>query len=105
MFRIRKRSGGNRFTFISIILILAVIYISRLAAPQTEAAYPDTIHYDGQRYLYVETVNSSPFMHSRKKPASEEGYMILARRGINIKEEVYVYEGYLKYRRYVVMKE
>lgn len=105
MFKLIKKSSSSRLTFISIVMILVVIYIFRLVSPQKEAAYPEIIQYDNLRYVYVETVKRSPVMFSRKRPASEEGYMILARRGISSLEEVYIYEGHLKYRRYEVLKE
>ncbi|MDD3705087.1 MAG: hypothetical protein PHC45_03355 [Clostridiaceae bacterium] len=105
MFIYGRKGGGNKFTFISIIMIIAVIYVFRLISPQKETEYPNTMHYDNVKYEYVETVKSSPFMFVRKKPVSEEGYIILARRGIDIQEEVYVYEGFRKYRRYKVLKE
>jgi hypothetical protein len=101
----RNKRSGNKYTFISIVMILTIIYIFRLGSPQEEAAYPDIIQYGNLRYIYMDTVNSSPIMFVRKKPASEQGYMILARRGISILEEVYIYEGHKKYRRYVVIKE
>ena len=105
MFIFKKRRSGNKYTFISIIMILAIIYVFKLASPQKETVYPDIIQYDNLRYKYVETVKSSPVMFARKKSVSEEGYMILARSGISTLEEVYIYGGYLKYRRYEVLKE
>lgn len=103
VFIFRGKRKGNKFTFISIIMILVVMYAVKLASPQKEAAYPDSIRYDNLRYVYIETVKSSPVMFVRKRPASEEGYIILARRGISVSEEIYIYEGYRKYRRYVVL--
>ncbi len=105
MFRLRKKGDGNKLTFVSIIMILVVIYIIRLIAPQKEAEFPGIIRYDNLRYVYAETVKSSPTMFSRKRPASEEGYMVLSHRGISTEEEIYLYEGYRKYRRYVILKE
>lgn len=105
MFIMRNRGGGNKFTFISIIMIIAVIFVFRLVSPQKETEYPDTMHFDNVKYEYVETVKGSPFMFVKKKPVSEEGYIILARRGIDFQEEVYVYEGFRKYRRYMSVRE
>lgn len=103
MFIFRGNRKGNKFTFISIIMILVVMYAVKLVLPQKEIEYSDTIRYDNQRYVYVETIKSSPFMFVRKRPGSEEGYIILARRGISAEKEVYIYEGYRKYRRYMVL--
>lgn len=86
-------------------MILAVIYIFRLVSPQKESIYPDIIQFDNLRYVYAETVKSSPIMFVRKRPVSSEGYIILAHKGISVLEEVYIYEGYLRYRRYVILKE
>lgn len=105
MYRLRKNSSGNRITFISIILIFVVLYIVRLVSPQEDGAFPEIIQYNDHRYVYAETVKSSPTMFARKRPGSEEGYMVLARRGISTEEEIYIYEGYRKYRRYVILKE
>lgn len=101
----RRGPSGSRFTFTSIVLIVIAIYVFRLVSPQGESTYPDIIQYDGMRYAYMETVKSWPFMFSRKRPVSEEGYIVLARRGVNVLEEAYIYEGNLRYRRYAVLKE
>ena len=108
MFMFKKRgqsSSGSRFTFISIILIIIAVYVFRMVSPESETAYPDIIQYAGVRYVYTETVKGSPFMYTRKRPVSDEGFIILARRGMDINEAVYIYEGYMKYRRYAVLKE
>ena len=101
----RRRPGGGRFTFISIVLIVLALYVVRLVSPQQEAAYPNTIQYSGVRYEYAETVKGWSFMFARKRPVSEEGYIVLARRGIDVSQEVYIYEGHMKYRRYLVLIE
>lgn len=105
MFTMRKKGGGNKFTLISIIMIIAVVYIYRLALPQKELSYPDITRYDNRGYVYIETIKSMPVMFTRKRPVSEEGFIILARRGTSALEEVYIYEGSMKYRRYVILKE
>lgn len=105
MFVFKKRKSGNKYTFLSIVLILIVIYVFRLVSPHKEVVYSDIIQYNNIRYVYMETIKSTPFMFTRKRPVSEEGYIILARRGISIQEEVYIYEGYMKYRRYAVLRE
>lgn len=105
MFSTMRKGGGNKFTFISIIMIIAVVYVFRLVSPQKEVSYPDTIQYDGLEYVYVETLKSSSIMFARKKSSSEEGFIILARRGTDALEEVYIYEGARRYRRYKAMKD
>lgn len=105
MFTIMKKGGGNRYTFISIALILVIIYVFKMTSPQKEADYPDIIQYDGRKYVYAETVKGSPLMFTKKKPASEEGYMILALKDDKTLDEVYIYVGFRKYRKYEVLKE
>ncbi|KUO68094.1 MAG: hypothetical protein APF77_08505 [Clostridia bacterium BRH_c25] len=105
MFILGKKGGGNKYTLISIVLILIVIYVLKLTSPQKEAAYPDIIQYGGLRYQYMESVKGSPIMFVKKKTGSKEGYIILGRRGTSTKDVIYIYEGYLKYRRYTVLRE
>lgn len=91
-------------TLISIILILVVMYVFRLLSPQEAAVYPNVIKYDGLSYEYAETVKSSPLKFSRLKHASQEGYRVLACKGVSAEAEVYIYEGARKYRRYEALK-
>jgi len=105
MFSMTRRGGGNKFTFISIIMIIAVVYVFRLVSPQKEISYPGTLRYDNIRYEYAETIKSWPMMFARKKPTGEEGFIILTRRGTSALEEVYIYEGSSRYRRYKSIKE
>lgn len=104
MFTFRKRSGGNKYTFIVILMILGMVYIFGRISPEKEVAYPDLVHYGSLKYNYVETVKGSPFMFTRSRPAGKEGYLLLSRRGISTSEEIYIYEGNLRYRRYVAVE-
>jgi hypothetical protein len=105
MFTFRRKRSGNRYTFVSIVLILIIVYLFRMMSPHKEVEYSDIVQYNNIRYVYMETIKSSPFIFVRKRPVSDEGYIILARRGISIQEELYIYEGSQQYRRYVVLKE
>lgn len=105
MFTLKRKRSGNKYTFITIVLILIILYVFRMISPQKEAVYSDIVQYNNIRYVYMETIESAPLMFTRNRTANETGYIILARRGISIQEELYIYEGYLKYRRYVVLKE
>ena len=105
MFIMRNKGSGNKFIFISIIMIIAAVYVFRLAPPQKAAEYPDIMHYNDVKYEYVETVKGYPFLFMRKRPVSEEGFIILSRRGIDTQEEIYIYEGSRKYRRYKALRE
>lgn len=86
-------------------MILIVVFTFRLTAPRKEKVYPDVLRYNGLEYQYSEAIKSWPFMYARKKPASEEGFVVLARRGTDLREEIYIYEGNMIYRRYTVLKE
>lgn len=101
----RRSGGGNKATFISILLILCILFVFSRVAPGKDAAYPDVIGYNGRYYQYEETVKGYPFMYYRSRPAGREGWLILARRGVSKDEEVFIYEGSFKYRRYSVMME
>ncbi|HWQ30430.1 MAG TPA: hypothetical protein VN549_05510, partial [Negativicutes bacterium] len=96
----RKTGGGNKATFITILLVLCILFVYSRTAPAKDAAYPDVIGYNGSYYQYAETVKGSPFMYHRSRPAGAEGYLILTRRGVSKDEEVFIYEGTFKYRRY-----
>lgn len=101
MLRLRgKKGGGNRYIFISILLILIILYVYKIIAPQSTGEYPELINYDSKSYTYVETVKGLPITFIRQKKTSKEGYLILGRRGVSTADEVYIYEGYRKYRRY-----
>jgi len=100
-----RKGGGSKYTFISIIIILAVLFIYRYSMPQRNVDYPATIHYSGSTYEYYEDVRSSPIYFKRVRGASEEGHMVLARRGSKYDEvplELYIYQGSSKYRKYVI---
>lgn len=109
MFRTRRRNrktgGGNKLVFISILLVLCILFVYNRAVPGKDAGYPDIIGYNGRYYQYEETVKGSPFMYYRSRSAGKEGWLILARRGVSKDKEVFIYEGSFKYRRYSVMVE
>lgn len=86
-------------------MILGIIYIMGRLSPQKEAVMPIQLQYNDRSYHYTETFKGSPFMFKRSKPASAEGFLILTRRGTEPDQEVYIYEGNLRYRRYKVQKE
>jgi hypothetical protein len=73
-------------------------------SPDKEIVYPDSIQYGSSEYQYMETVKGSPFMFVRSKPSGKVGHLLLARRGISNSEEIYIYEGNSRYRRYVVVE-
>lgn len=108
MFVFRRGRSGGRYTFISIILILTVLYIYRYTMPQKDIRYPGYIHYSGSTYEYSEALRSSPVFFKKLRGQCDEGYIVLARRGKASWEalkELYIYEGFLIYRKYVIKNE
>lgn len=103
----RGRSGG-RYTFISIIIILAVLYAYRYTMPQKAVEYPELIHYQGSTYQYSESIRNSPVLFKRLRGLGDEGHIVLARRSrtnSGALSELYIYEGFMRYRKYVIKNE
>lgn len=92
---------GNKYTLISIVLILAVLYVYRLTIPQKDNEYPEYIHYMDNTYRYSETIRKSPITLKRLSGSSDEGHIILAERG-GSSDEIYIYKGKKWYRRYLI---
>lgn len=105
MFVSRRRRSGNRYTFAVILMILGIMYIMGRISPQKEVEFPVMLQYNGYSYQYTETFKGSPFMFKRVRPSTAEGFLILARRGVEADQEIYIYEGNLRYRRYEALKE
>ncbi len=108
MFMFRGKRSGNRYTLLSIVMILLMLYgISRIS-PRKEVVFPQSVQYKGYWYEYAETVKKTPLQFVRKRPASEEGFIILAlRKGSSeaVLKEIYLYQGFMLYRRYVLRPE
>ncbi len=96
--------SGNKYVFIVIIMILGIVYIMGELSPDKEVVFPESIRYDGRSYQYTGTFKGSPLMFKRSRPASAEGFLALSRRGTKASEEIYIYEGHFKYRRYVTVE-
>lgn len=108
MFVFRRGRGGSKYTLISIIMILAVLYAYRYTMPRKDVEYPQYINYRGSIYEYTVSTGSSPVLFKRLKGASDEGYMVLVRRSSansGTLSELYIYEGFLQYRKYVIKNE
>lgn len=108
MFIFRRSKGGNRYTLMSIVIILLMLYAFKTVFPQKNIVYPASIHFQGYRYEYADTVKKLPLQFIRRRPASEEGFIVLVLRRDNkdtVPEEAYLYQGFLEYRRYVLRLE
>lgn len=108
VFIFRRSKGGNRYTLMSIVIILLMLYAFKTVFPQKNIVYPASIHFQGYRYEYADTVKKLPLQFIRRRPASEEGFIVLVLRRDNkdtVPEEAYLYQGFLEYRRYVLRLE
>ncbi|NLM44497.1 MAG: hypothetical protein GX201_10875 [Clostridiales bacterium] len=104
--RIINRLGGNRFTLISIIMILGMILLARITMPPRNDLVPtERIVYLDNPYIYKETISDSPFKFIRGKEGSQEGFKVLLMRKdrkASVPEEVYIYIGNKKYMKYLL---
>lgn len=99
---LRKRSGG-RYTLISILLILGMLYGYRFMVGGKQGEYPAQIYYNNQKYVYAETVKESSLKFVRKYGKTYEGYVLLLKRAESKKEQpeaVYIYVSWQSYRMY-----
>lgn len=103
MFIFKRSKGGNRYTLMSIVIILLMLYAFKMVSPQKNIEYPSSIHFQGYRYEYADTVKKTPLQFTRRRPASEEGFIVLTLRKESkeaVPEEAYLYQGFFQYRRY-----
>ena len=105
--RLSKRSG-NKYTLISIIIILLVMYFLRsINGVGVESDYPEAVHYKGYNFLYSQTISESSFKFVRKYGATYEGRMLLLKRGENwntAPSKTYIFAGSRQYREYLLVK-
>jgi hypothetical protein len=97
-----KRSG-NKYTLLSIIIIILMMYFVRFATKGTESSYPSYVYYGENKYEFSQTVNESSFKFQRKYGVNYEGYVILLRRSeasAEVPEKVYIYTKFRKYNEY-----
>lgn len=103
-----KRRSGNRYTLVSIIMIILMLYFFRIAlGGNNEANYPQYVYHGDYKYQYVTTIKESSFKFVRKYGVSYDGYMLLLKRGENWDTEpsmVYIYAGWSKYRQYKLVQ-
>lgn len=102
--RFRKRNG-SRYTLVSIVLIIVMLYFFRFALGSNNVDYPQTVYFEGQKYVYSQTVKESSLKFSRNYGKNYDGFVILTRRGESSKgvpEGVYIFEGWKKYRQYAI---
>lgn len=104
--RLRNRNG-SRYTLISIVLIIIMLYFFRYALGSQNVQYPQTIYFEGQKYIYSQTVNQSSLKFIRSYGKNYNGFVILTKRGENsvgIPDRVYIFEGWKKYRQYEIVR-
>lgn len=101
--RLSKRSG-NRYTLISIVLILLMLYLFKITLGGTEGDYPQYIYYGEHKYQYNDTVRGSSLSFVRKYGKNYNGYALLVKRGESnaaMPEAVYVFAGWRTYKEYL----
>lgn len=109
-FRLGKafKKGGSKYTIISIFIIGLMVIMLRATAPERSEEYPEIVFYNSYEYNYVKTISDNPLSYIRKKEMSYEGYILLLKRKNkkdNPPNEVFIYTGFRKYRKYVNIRE
>jgi hypothetical protein len=102
------KKGGNKYTLISIIIILLMMYFikSRLGVNETNN-YPNYVNYKDYNFEYRQTIRESSFKFVRKYGANYEGHILLIKRGENwntAPSKVYIFVGSKTYREYDLVK-
>lgn len=104
MLRRLNKKGGNRYTIISIIIIILMLYVFKIALGRGgEVNYPQIVYYGDYKYQYSQTIREASFRFVRKYDMSYEGYNLLLKRGEKretIPGKVYIFVGWRKYREY-----
>ncbi|OGO78161.1 MAG: hypothetical protein A2Y23_12330 [Clostridiales bacterium GWB2_37_7] len=98
-----SKSNGNKYTLISIIMIILMMYFFKFAFGGTEGSYPQFVYYGERKYEFSQTVSESSFRFIRKYGMSYEGYTLLLKRGernLKTPEKVYIYAKWGKYKEY-----
>jgi hypothetical protein len=101
-----KRSG-NKYTIISIIMIILMMYLFKFTMGGTEVNYPQYIYYGDHKYEFNQIVNESSFKFQREYGRSYEGHILLLMRGERDTAnpvKVYIFTKWRKYREYELVK-
>ncbi len=102
---LRGRSG-NRYTLISILLIIVMLYGYRFISGGASGDYPPYVYYNNQKYEYTETVKESSLKFVRKYGKNYEGYVLLVKRAESKMEQpeaVYIYASWKNYYKYQLL--
>lgn len=103
-----SKKGGNKYTFISIIIIIMMMYfLKSVLGVSEEGNYPEYVNYKNYNFEYSQTISESSFKFVRKYGANYEGHMLLLKRGENwntAPSKAYIFIGWKKYREYDLVK-
>lgn len=101
-----SRRSGNKYTIISILMIILMMYFFKFAMGGNEATYPQQVNYGMQKYEYRQTISESALKFQRKYGKSFEGHMLLLKRGADAEapDKVYIFTKWRKYREYELIK-
>ena len=101
----RRRAKGNQITFVTIVLIILMMYGFKFILPQGPAAVtPSELSYSQATYAYAEDMKGSPISFIRKPGLDFQGFNVLVKRKdrrVEYPQEIYVFLGRGMYRRFV----
>jgi hypothetical protein len=101
--RRKRKKSSSMYTFMSILLIIAALYLVKFISPNRDVVYPDVLYYNSIKYRYVDTISEFPLKFIRRRKMSYEGHSLLihsSEKNQNPPKQVYIFLGSRKYRRY-----
>lgn len=106
--RLSKRSG-NKYTLISILIIILMLYFFKISlGGGEEENYPQYVYYGDYKYQYNQTIHEASYKFVRKYGVSYDGYILLLKRGESWEttpQKVYIFTGWRKYREYELLRQ
>lgn len=100
----KKIIKRNKYTLISLILIVAMLYVLKSRMPAGDVQYHKLVTYNHTKYKYEEVIKANPLKFVRAGSV-EEGKLVLLQRGDKgtaTPEEIYIYAGSGRYLRYKI---
>ncbi|MDF2531007.1 MAG: hypothetical protein K0Q65_588 [Clostridia bacterium] len=102
------KTSGNKYTLISIIMIMLMIYFFKIAlGGGEEGNYPQNVYHGDNKFQYSQTISESSLKFIRKYGVSYEGHNLLIKRGESwdtVPSRVYIFIGWKKYREYELIR-
>lgn len=104
--RLNKRSG-NKYTMISIIFIILMMYFFKISLGGNQVTYPQSVYFNDHKYEYSQTIRAASVSFIRKYGVSYEGNILLLKRGdgdLKVPDKVYIFTNWQKYREYQLVQ-